>query len=324
MLQQGKDTIRLNGEIKVNELVNGVMIAVVGHNQDEINSFYVEDYCFAGPMASIERPIVEQDQFVVLVSGLGFSKNMSLKLTESLNALSDYLIGIENQASAKQSSQVIKFIIAGNCISKQVRQAMSNQDDSPANAQWAKKPKTTIADIMQLVDDWICKIGQFIEVDVMPGEFDPASILMPQQPLHVGVLPKCSALTNIRCLTNPYAAKINGTYIVGSSGQTVDSIRSYSSFDETLEILKQKLIWSHLAPTAPDSLYSYPFKDRDPFVIEECPHVLFAGNQDHFNVQTFKNNDQDIRLLSVPSFEEKLTCVQINLKNLKCEYMAFN
>lgn len=322
MLQQGKDTIRLGGEIKVDELVNGVMIAVLGHNQDETNSFNVEEWCFAGPMACIERPIVEKDQFVVLISGLGFTKEMPLNLTESLNGLTEYLIGFNDEESAKESSQIVKLIIAGNCISKSARQM--NTDES-TNNQWAKKQKVKTTEIMEVIDNWIFQIAKFIEVDIMPGEHDPASILMPQQPMHIGVLPKCSTLTNVRCLTNPYAAKINGTYLMGCSGQTVDSIRCYSALEETMDILKQKLIWAHLAPTAPDALHSYPFVDRDPFVLEHSPHVLFAGNQEHFNTQTFKNNsDQEIRLISVPSFEEKLTCVLVNLKNLKCSYMAFN
>ena len=321
MLQQGKDTIRLAGEIKVDELVNGVMIAVMGFNHDETNSFNVNEYCFAGPMTCIERPLIEKDQFVVLVSGLGFSNEMSLNLTESLDGLTDYLIGLNDEEASKETSQIVKLIIAGNCVSKKVRDADTEEE---SNNQWAKKQKTKVTNTMELVDSWIYQIGKFIEVDIMPGEFDASSILMPQQPLHIGILPKCSTLTSVKCLTNPYAVKINGTSIIGCSGQTVDSIRCYSAFEETLDILKQKLIWSHLAPTAPDALYSYPFIDKDPFVLEECPHVLFAGNQEHFNTQTFKNNNQEIRLISIPIFEEKLTCVLINLRNLKCSYMAFN
>jgi DNA polymerase delta subunit 2 len=34
----------------------------------------------------------------------------------------------------------------------------------------------------------------------------------------------------------------------------------------------------HLCPTAPDTLRAYPQLDDDPFVIEEAPHVYFAGN----------------------------------------------
>ena len=27
---------------------------------------------------------------------------------------------------------------------------------------------------------------------------------------------------------------------------------------------------------------SYPFPDSDPFIIEECPHIYFTGNQPSF------------------------------------------
>ena len=27
---------------------------------------------------------------------------------------------------------------------------------------------------------------------------------------------------------------------------------------------------------------SYPYYDKDPFIIKECPHVYFAGNQPEF------------------------------------------
>lgn len=323
MLQQGKDTIRLSGNIKVDEIVNGVMIAVIGHNEDVTNSFIVDDFCFAGPLPCVDRPIIENDQFVAIVSGLGFAKDMPQNLIESLNGLTEYLIGFNSEDSAREASQIVKLIVAGNCISKKIRDQAADDSSAQSN-QWAKKQKTNIADIMAKADSWLFQIGKFIEIDIMPGELDSTSYLLPQQEFHVGTLPKCSILKTVRCLTNPYSASINGIHIMGCSGQTVDSIRSYSGFEEALDILKQKLIWGHLAPTAPDSLISYPFADKDPFILKQSPHILFTGNQNHFNTQTFKNNDQDVRLISVPSFEDKLTCVLVNLKNLKCDYMAFN
>lgn len=32
----------------------------------------------------------------------------------------------------------------------------------------------------------------------------------------------------------------------------------------------------------------YPFTDRDPFLIESCPHVYFIGNQDKFDTRLIK------------------------------------
>ena len=142
MLQHGKDTILLGGKIRVGDLVNGVMIAVIGHNQDEANLFDVEEWCFAGPATCIERPIVEKDQFVVLVSGLGFTKEMPLNLIESLNGLTEYLIGFNDEESAKESSQIVKLVIAGNCISKTARQL--NTDES-TNNQWRGVEKKSLS-----------------------------------------------------------------------------------------------------------------------------------------------------------------------------------
>jgi len=47
---------------------------------------------------------------------------------------------------------------------------------------------------MDKVDKWIYQIGKFLEFDIMPGELDPASIIMLQQLLHIGILPRFSTL----------------------------------------------------------------------------------------------------------------------------------
>lgn len=49
-----------------------------------------------------------------------------------------------------------------------------------------------------------------------------------------------------------------------------------------LDLLSKTLTWRHLAPTAPDTLTCYPFADDDPFVMQQCPHIMFAGNQPQF------------------------------------------
>jgi DNA polymerase delta subunit 2 len=43
--------------------------------------------------------------------------------------------------------------------------------------------------------------------------------------------------------------------------------------------MEDTLIWSHIAPTTPDTLGAYPFSGEDPFVLDECPHIYFAANQ---------------------------------------------
>ena len=79
-----------------------------------------------------------------------------------------------------------------------------------------------------------------------------------------------------------------------------------------------------MIPTAPDVTYCYPYSDKDPFVLDDCPAVYFAGNQKEFGTKMFEGKDgQKVRLISIPNFEKDKTCVLLNLRNLNCELLAF-
>ena len=80
-------------------------------------------------------------------------------------------------------------------------------------------------------------------------------------------------------VTNPHEFEVDGVAFLGTSGQNIEDIDRYSTDEDRLRMLEHVLEWGHLAPTAPDTLTAYSFSDKDPFVIESAPHVLFAGNQ---------------------------------------------
>ncbi|THU56700.1 hypothetical protein C4D60_Mb11t19970 [Musa balbisiana] len=69
---------------------------------------------------------------------------------------------------------------------------------------------------------------------------------------------------------------------LGTSGQNIDDLFKYSEAKNKLEFMERTLRWRHLVPTAPNTLGCYPFTDKDPFLIESCPHVYFVGNQDKY------------------------------------------
>lgn len=111
---------------------------------------------------------------------------------------------------------------------------------------------------------------------------------------------------------------------LGTSGQNVDDLKKYSDAKDKLEFLERTLTWRHLAPTAPNTLGCYPFSDRDPFLIESCPHVYFVGNQGKFETRLLKGSEgQLVRLICIPKFCETGVAVVLNMRNLECHALSF-
>ena len=107
----------------------------------------------------------------------------------------------------------------------------------------------------------------------------------------------------------------------------VSGAHSYNPGDDRLQMLQRTLEFQHFAPTSPDTLGCYPFadKDQDPFVIRQCPHVYFAGNQPRFESALVEGPaGQRTRTIMVPDFLHEHTCVLVNLETLECKPMSFS
>jgi DNA polymerase delta subunit 2 len=79
-----------------------------------------------------------------------------------------------------------------------------------------------------------------------------------------------------------YFLLIDQYRLLGTSGQNIDDIYKYVDTVDRIKMAEICLFWRHMAPSAPDTLWTYPFNDRDPFIIEKTPHVYFIGNQPQF------------------------------------------
>lgn len=67
----------------------------------------------------------------------------------------------------------------------------------------------------------------------------------------------------------------------------------------------------------------YPFQENDPFVIEECPHVFFVGNQPKFDSTVLDYEGQSVRLIAVPKFKETGEVVLLDTDTLEVEVLRF-
>lgn len=106
------------------------------------------------------------------------------------------------------------------------------------------------------------------------------------------------------------------------SGQTLNDIYKYIDGDSRIQMARATLDWSHIAPTAPDTLCKkdaaylqmltefptlhvlplgcYPLQGKDPFILTETPHVYFIGNQPRFETRLV----QGTTLLCLCSFAD--------------------
>lgn len=90
--------------------------------------------------------------------------------------------------------------------------------------------------------------------------------------------------------------------------------------------LTRLLEFRHLAPTAPDTLGCYPYaeEEEDPFVMRECPHIFFAGNQPRFETTLVEGPaGERVRAILVPDFSVERTCVLVDLDSLECRPLSF-
>ena len=172
------------------------------------------------------------------------------------------------------------------------------------------------------MDEWLAPIVTSVDVDLLPGDSDPAAFLWPQQPIHSCLFPRSARSTGFHSRSNPYACSLANRRILGTSGQNVADVIRCSTIEGAMAALRKTLLWRHLAPTAPDTLCCYPFLDRDPFVIESAPDLYFVGNCDRFE-QCWIPDPMDSKggtlCITVPDFSKTRTAVLVNLETLSCQ-----
>ncbi|XP_055372182.1 DNA polymerase delta subunit 2 [Condylostylus longicornis] len=318
ILEDELQRIRLIGKVDVHTLVTGVVCAVKGYVECD-GKFEVEDMIFyeSGPQKSLK--ILDESPLLVLISG--FDQSTASLREESLDVLQKWLGGKihDFKKTVKyESSKIIRVIFAGNSIRASA--------EVKVKAIPSKKVElsSTIEDVKNF-DKWISECVTKTPVDLMPGEHDPANFMLPQQPFHKCMFPLSSKSQDFKSTTNPYELELYGRIILGTSGQNIDDITRTSKIEDNLEAASNIIKWGHIAPTSPDTLACYPYTNKDPFIIQECPHIFFVGNMNKFQTTVREGEDSTkTRVICVPSFTKTQSVVVVNLRTLDCEEISFN
>ncbi|KAI8144516.1 DNA polymerase alpha/epsilon subunit B-domain-containing protein [Fennellomyces sp. T-0311] len=305
--------VQLVGAILEKEVwVTGMVVGLLGKETSD-GSFEIQEVCYAGMPPQAPFPQNDDSKYVALVSGLNVGQNAALDL--KLQMLTEYLTGeLGTMDVQRSSSNITRVIIAGNSIGKKQLVA----DDQKTKKYGYDSTRYDAGPLTQF-DELLEELCASVPVDVMPGEKDPANRQLPQQPLHPSLFTRANETGILRSVTNPYWSKINDVAFLGTSGQNVDDIFRYVDDNDPLKMAEASLFWRHIAPSAPDTLWCYPFQEHDPFLLKTTPHVYFIGNQQQFEQSTIDGPmGQKVRIVLVPSFAETGSIVLVNLGTLEC------
>ncbi|KAF5631270.1 DNA polymerase delta subunit 2 [Fusarium sp. NRRL 52700] len=358
MLEDESGRIRLVGDVlKTVNLVTGCIIGVMGtenaNGELEVIDIKFPDLPPQPDRWSLSKPNSEKaktkdgdedmadaseakkgNSKIAIISGLSFS-GTDASHTLELELLSEYLLGeAMTPLSQIDVSHISRLIIAGNSISTTDHKPPAADEALPekkAQKKYGYDASAYNPLPSQLFDAFIAELLPSIPITMLPGAQDPANASYPQQPVHPAMFPSSRAYARdptapatqpgwFDTVTNPWEAELEGWRFLGTGGQNVDDVFKYVGSDDRLGMMEAMCRWRCCAPTAPDTLWSYPFQDDDPFVMQTCPHLYFVGNQPHFSTKVIHGPEgQSVRLVTVPSFAEKKELVLIDTETLEVE-----
>ncbi|WVO17005.1 hypothetical protein L204_104691 [Cryptococcus depauperatus] len=328
-------------------LVTGVIMAALG-TETSGGDFEVLDICFSGlpdklkvdgapnkavkskakakgdedyDMEEAQSGLAESEKtWVALVSGLSIgSSTVAADLKAEM--MVEWLVGeMGGPMDQLAGVRIARLIIAGNALAASVK----GQDDRKVKCFTnVKKPLFPSHPTKTLATIFSDLLSSSLPIHLIPGPSDPAGATLPQQPLPKILFARKSKTEGLESLTNPAWMAIGGRSFLATGGQTIDDIFKYLPANSRLGMAEMTLIWQHLAPTAPDTLWIYPFPDVDPFIIKHRPDFYVIGNQPEFETTLVGDNDDPTRLILLPSFAQTGTLALVCLETLECKVLSF-
>lgn len=346
MLEDESGRVLLVGDfIRKTPFITGAIIGVLGM-EAEAGSFQVLDICYPSTLPQQVLPKIPADfsgSKVALVSGLNINTSSPGRLLK-LQLLQEYLMG--RVVPSESVNKIGKLIILGNSVEYELQP----NDDIVG----------PIKKCLEEFGKFLANTLQTISVDLMPGAKDPSDRTLPQQPLHKALFQESlqpyfdTINSNILNLTtNPSRFTILGWDVLATSGQNIEDICKYivpsksspltsrestedgvqaklettpygspidSSLKHRLDLAECTLNWQNIAPTAPDTLLAYPYKDKDPFVLDALPHIYIIGNQPEFGTRDVQfDSNKKVRIISVPDYSATGVIVLLDVNTLECE-----
>ena len=346
MLEDESGRLRVIGETLNSHYVTGCILAALGTEQAD-GSFQVIATQYADLPRQPQRwereesdrtskkpkPKHKRSGKVAVVSGLELTGTEDDDL--ALDLLLEYLTGEATGPTGQSgAAKITRLVVAGNSLSHG-SPILSREDFATKKSQkkntYGYDASTYNATPAEKLDIFLAQILPTLPITILPGASDPANVALPQQPLHPALFPHSRAFANppaqtnetlegLDSVTNPWEGDIEGWRVLGTGGQTVEDLLKYVDNVEPLKVMEMMLRWRCIAPTAPDTLWCYPFQDDDPLLLRECPHIYLAGNMTKFGRTVIDGPaGQKVLLVAVPKFRETGQIVLIDMETMEVE-----
>lgn len=334
MLEDESGRVRLTGDILAGEkLVTGVTLAALGL-ETPTGDFEVREIVYPGfaPNAHLPNGTPNEVSYCAFISGISFGEwrtnpgdapQVQTRKPDTGAALSLFLDWISGEGGGERdrelAQRVSRVIIAGNSL------AAPPLEDERDSSKVSSSTTTSMRQAVLSLGETLQEIARTVPVYVLPGASDPTGSALPQQPMPVWMFNPQEGSTGashsqaIHMESNPTWIHSNGKSILVHAGQPITDIYLHSVETDRMTMVRNTLKWRHIAPTAPDTLWSYPYNDKDPFVLDKSPDVYVIGNQPSFMTEMVGGT----RVVLLPQFAVHPIVVLVDTATLGVQTVEF-
>ncbi|WFD19241.1 DNA polymerase delta small subunit Cdc1 [Malassezia caprae] len=318
-LEDQSGRVRLVGELvessRTRQCVTGAVAGVVGVETPE-GDLEVRHVFFPGLPAPVAMPGAPTPGLVVLASGFLAGDDAQPQSDMAMELLLEWLTG--ELAAPDAQARISSMVIAGNAVRRST---------------WAPTERQqALHNPFAAFDPWLDQVCATLDAVVLqPGAQDPSGTALPQQPFLAPLLPRAARWPSLHRVTNPAWFALHHRSFLCTGGQNLDDLLKYvpdaEQAAQRLPLARAPLRWAHVAPTAPDTLWCYPFKATDPFVLRAAPDVYVVGNQPAFATETLEvphaHGTHTVRLVLVPEFASTQQVVVLDAETLEARAVSF-
>lgn len=197
----------------------------------------------------------QDDNLVAFVSGLNFGKSFSTteeegKVELARNEIISLLAG--GRGLKNVVSKIKKLFILGSTLYYHENQLEFDRVSYSKTNINIQVGEFLLANIKK-ADEYFSTLSKIIPITVLPGSNDITQDGYPQEPMKPLLFPKSFALKTFNLVSNPFFCKDQNKDYIITSGQNIDSMMKYSSYERNENIMMM-LKSGHLSPSYPDML----------------------------------------------------------------------